>query len=66
MQQLYAKIKRSSKYFGQGDGTPFEMFIDGSGYDDYLVLGGPGGCYSLRDVNLFVRDTVKDSFLKIA
>ena len=66
MQQLYAKIKRSSKYFGQGDGTPFEVLIDGRGYDDYLVQGGSGGCYRLVDVNLYVFDIKKDGFLKIA
>jgi hypothetical protein len=66
MQQLYAKIKKSSKYDGQGDGKPFPVTIDGRGYDDYLIQGGPGGCYRLGDVNLYVLDVKKDGFLKIA
>lgn len=43
-QQLYAKIKRSSKYYGQGEkGELFEVFV-GAGYPKaYLVQGGPGG-----------------------
>ena len=57
-QQLYAKIKKTSKYYGQGEkGALFPVFIDAgrSGYDaDYAVQGGPGGQYRLADVNLFV------------
>lgn len=64
-QQLYAKIKKSSKYFSQNwsaeqdperwGGFPFEVFIEASGRG-YCVQGGPGGQYRLEDVNLFVKD----------
>lgn len=55
-QQLYAKIKRSSKYYGQT--KPHEVFcvyiVAKLGWGEYVVQGGPGGQYRLRDVNLFV------------
>lgn len=59
-QQIYAKIKRSSKYYGQTEpNQPFPVHIvaktneshDGS---DYIVKGGPGGQYRLADVSLFI------------
>lgn len=69
-QQLYAKIKRSSKYFSQnesakqnGYGFPFKVAIIPA-YGEYCVQGGPGGQYALRDVNLFVVEDGKE--LRIA
>lgn len=57
-QQIYAKIKRNSKYFGQtGRNVIFPVHIiggPGMGEWAYIVQGGPGGQYRLRDVNLFV------------
>lgn len=54
-QQLYAKIKRSSKYYGQGEkGALFEVFVEAGHPEAYLVQGGPGGQYRLADVNLFI------------
>ena len=44
-QKLYARIKKSSKYYGQGTkGDLFEVFFvaDPCGYN---VIGGPGGRY---------------------
>ena len=56
-QQLFAKIKRSSKYYGQGEkGALFEVFVEGGHPEAYLVQGGPGGQYRLADVNLFIVD----------
>ncbi len=53
-QQLYAKIKRSSKYFGQaGKDDLFQVYIVAH-RGEYVVEGGPGGQYRLADVNLFV------------
>lgn len=62
-QQLFAEIKKSSKYFHQNDcakneparwgGFPFKVFIDPR-CGDYCVQGGPGGQYRLDDVNIFV------------
>lgn len=53
-QQLHAKIKRTSKYFGQSaPGALFSVFLDPA-CGDYCVQGGPGGQYRLADVNLFV------------
>lgn len=61
-QQLYAKIKRSSKYEYQNQlaiegeyGLPFAVEIDSYKNDPYPVKGGPGGQYRLSDVNLFVK-----------
>lgn len=55
-QQIYAKIKRTSKYYGQGPkGALFPVFIEHGTYE-YVVQGGPGGQYRLRDVSLFVVD----------
>lgn len=53
-QQLYAKIKRSSKYYGQGtQGALFEVAIIPA-CGEYCIQGGPGGQYALRDVSLYV------------
>lgn len=54
-QQLYAKIKRTSNYYGQGErGALFPVFVEAGYTDGYVVQGGPGGQYRLRDVNLYV------------
>ena len=56
-QQLYAKIKRSSKYYGQGKvGDFFEVYVEAGEPTSYLVQGGPGGQYKLSDVNLYIVD----------
>ena len=53
-QQLFARIKRTSKYYGQGDkGALFPVMVCAD-CGDYAVQGGPGGQYRLRDVSLFV------------
>lgn len=54
-QQLYAKIKRTSKYYGQGEkGALFSVFVEAGYPEGYMVQGGPGGQYRLSDVNLYV------------
>lgn len=55
-QQLYAKIKRNSQYYGQGkEGALFEVFVESSSSPEaYVVQGGPGGQYRLKDVNLYI------------
>ena len=55
-QQIYAKIKRNSKYYGQaGRDEIFPVRIMPTQfYGEYNVQGGPGGQYRLSDVNLFV------------
>lgn len=62
MQQLYAEIKKSSKYANQavlaqrqGMPYPFQVHIEDD-QDGYVVLGGYGGRYRLEDVDLFVID----------
>lgn len=51
-QRLMARIRPSSKYFGQGaEGGLFPVCIGPAG--EYRVLGGPGGQYRLADVDLF-------------
>lgn len=59
--QLFAEIKKSSKYAHQADwcrngtyGYPFRVSVAADGTSDYIVHGGPGGCYRLSDVNLYV------------
>ena len=73
-QQLYAKIKRSSKYEYQnqtakdnGFGLPFEVDVAPAfaTSKSYVVHGGPGGQYRLADVNLFVKCD-DGSYLRIA
>lgn len=62
--QLFARIKKNSKYYHQnpGRGKAFEVEIDADyicgekgEIDNYCVQGGPGGQYRLCDVNLFVQ-----------
>lgn len=51
-QKLLARIRPSSKYYGQGqEDALFAVCIGPSG--EYNVLGGPGGQYRLSDVDLF-------------
>jgi hypothetical protein len=53
-QQLYAQIKRSSKYYGQTVAKAlFPVYVEAR-RGEYVVQGGPGGQYRLADVNLFV------------
>lgn len=55
-QQIYARIKRSSKYYGQtAPDELFPVYLEAMGYrEGYVVQGGPGGQYRLRDVDLYV------------
>lgn len=54
-QQIYARIKRTSKYYGQTRNEElFPVHIAHQGGWEYVVRGGPGGGYRLKDVNLFV------------
>jgi hypothetical protein len=63
-QQLYAEIKKSSKYAHQASWAksqgeyPFRVRVCG-GDDIYCVIGGPGGQYRLADVNLYVTESGK-------
>ena len=60
-QQIFAKIKKSSKYYGQtSPGELFAVFIDASMRSEYRIQGGPGGQYRLADVNLFVVEDGKE------
>lgn len=58
--QLYAKIKKSSKYFYQnkyakenGYGFPFPVEVAPDSFMGYVIKGGPGGQYTVKDLNLF-------------
>jgi len=54
-QQLFAVIKKNSKYYGQTDpGERFPIYIDPADRGDYKVKGGPGGQYRLADVQLYI------------
>lgn len=54
-QQIYAQIKRTSKYYGQTEPRAlFAVHIAPQGHWEYIVRGGPGGGYRLSDVNLYV------------
>ena len=51
-QRLLGRIRKSSKYYGQGENDAlFPISIGFAG--DYCVHGGPGGQYRLKDVDLF-------------
>ncbi|WP_414440487.1 hypothetical protein [Burkholderia sp. 22PA0106] len=53
-QQIYAKIKRNSKYYGQSKpGERFPVHIQHQGGWEYVVYGN-NNTYRLADVNLFV------------
>jgi hypothetical protein len=61
--QLFAEIKKSSKYAHQVDwcrngpcGYPFRVRIEVDSLDDFIVKGGVGGRYRLSDVNLYLMD----------
>lgn len=51
-QKLLARIRPTSKYHGQGTADELFPVCIGPG-SDYVVLGGPGGQYRLRDLDLF-------------
>lgn len=56
-QQLFAKIKKSSKYYGQGEkGELFPVYVVHGPALEYVVKGGEGGQYRLIDVNLYIID----------
>jgi len=55
-QQLYATIKRSSKYAGQaGEEEMFPVRVMPTQLcGEWNVKGGPGGQYRLEDLSLFI------------
>lgn len=59
-QQLYAEIKKSSKYAHQATWAksqgqyPFPVRVVDDNGGLYCVAGGPGSAYRLADVNLYV------------
>jgi hypothetical protein len=61
-QKLFARIRPSSKYYGQGgevwgDGEDFLFPVVITSSPEYRVSGGPGGQYRLKDVDLFAEFT---------
>ncbi|MEW5715071.1 hypothetical protein AB1462_22265 [Pseudomonas sp. SB113] len=64
-QQLYAEIKKSSKYAHQATWAksqgpyPFPVRVVDDRGGLYCVAGGPGGAYRLADVNLYVIEDGK-------
>ncbi|MDH0894662.1 MULTISPECIES: hypothetical protein [unclassified Pseudomonas] len=52
-QQLYARMRPGGRYAHQTDKL-FPVRVGKAPYDDYVVHGGPGGVYALRDVHFFV------------
>lgn len=52
-QQLYAQIRKTSKYAHQTDKL-FKVRVGNAPYDNFVVHGGPGGVYALRDVHFYV------------
>lgn len=61
-QKLFARIRPSSKYYGQGgevwgDGEDFLFPVVITSSPEYAVSGGPGGQYRLKDVDLFAEFT---------
>lgn len=63
-QQIYATIKRSSKYYGQAaPGAPFPVCIS-EAYDNYVVRGN-NNRYRLADVWLQIRND-DGSYMRIS
>ncbi|QYX51529.1 hypothetical protein K3F44_18230 [Pseudomonas sp. S07E 245] len=62
-QQLFAQIKECSEYAHQTD-QMFPVSVGQPSHGDYAVVGGPGGVYRLRDVDLFVVTNGKQTQLK--
>lgn len=64
--QLYATLKRTSKYAHQqpvdGFGKPMPFQVEVQGYDSYILRGNDNQ-YRLEDVNLFVK--WRDGFTRI-
>lgn len=62
-QNLYAEIKKTSRYAYQRDWagwpTPFPVQIVPGAAEGFVVKGGVGGQYRLEDVQLFVIDGEK-------
>jgi len=52
---LHARIREDSKYFGQtAPGDLFKVYVKDD-FGLYILGGGPGGQYRLRDVDLFAE-----------
>lgn len=56
--QVYARIRQSSKYFNQDNGTPFPISLNTDPSqlaDGFYIEGGPGGNYTPEDLDLYVK-----------
>jgi hypothetical protein len=54
--QLYAEIRRDSEYSHQASkGELFPITLADGPASEHVVVGGPGGQYRLKDVNLYIR-----------
>ncbi len=62
-QQLYAGIKKTSEYAHQTDKL-FPVRVGEPTHGDYVVRGGPGGVYRLRDVDFYIIENGKQYRLK--
>jgi len=66
MNQLYARIKKSSEYEHQNDhpsfGSHFPVVVSETN-EFYPVKGGVGGQYPLADVNLYLK--IDGKFIRI-
>lgn len=59
MQQIYARIKRTSKYYRSQHNPEdplFPVVVAPQFGWEYCVHGGPGGHYRRCDVKLFIKD----------
>jgi hypothetical protein len=72
MTQLYAMIKKNTRYYNQrfyhvdkkGKPVPFEVQIptEHNGYEGE-AKGGVGGNYSIKDLNFYVK--VNNNFVRV-
>lgn len=62
-QQIHARIKKNSEYSHQSDQL-FPVVVGKPPYDNFVVHGGIGGVYRMRDVDLYVIDDGKQYRLK--
>ena len=71
MTQLYAMIKKNTKYYSQrtyhtdnkGKPIPFDIEIDEKETNGYAAKGGVGGQYPIKDLNFYVK--VNGKFTRI-
>jgi hypothetical protein len=56
---VFALVRESSKYHGQGDDTPFPVTLNDNPMqlaDGYYISGGIGGNYRPEDLDFYTKE----------